>query len=99
MFSRLTLAGLEKRTRARPSRLRDAFAFARTLLEQPTATLIEPGERLRLIFERLCSERAARGNLVQDAWFAAPAIESGCEWVALDRDHARFHELRWRLPW
>ena len=40
----------------------------------------------------------ATGNLVQDAWLAALAIESGCEWVTTDRDYARFPGLRWREP-
>ena len=31
------------------------------------------------------------------AWFAALAIEHGCEWVTLDRDFERFPGLRWRL--
>ncbi len=39
-----------------------------------------------------------RGNLVPDAWFAALAIESGCEWITMDHDYARFSGLRWRLP-
>jgi len=40
----------------------------------------------------------ARGNLVPDAWFAALAIESGCEWITLDHDYARFPGLQWRAP-
>ena len=32
------------------------------------------------------------------AWFAALAIESGCEWITMDHDYARFSGLRWRLP-
>ena len=43
-------------------------------------------------------DRAMTGNLVQDAWLAALAIESGCEWVTTDRDYARFPGLRWREP-
>jgi uncharacterized protein len=39
-----------------------------------------------------------KGHLVQDAWFAALAIESGCEWVTTDRDYARFPRLRRREP-
>ena len=35
---------------------------------------------------------------MQDAWLAALAIESGCEWVTTDRDYARFPGLRWREP-
>jgi predicted nucleic acid-binding protein len=40
----------------------------------------------------------AKGNLVPDAYLAALAIESGCEWVTTDRDFARFSGLRWRHP-
>ncbi len=40
----------------------------------------------------------ARGNLMPDVWFAALAIESGCEWITFDRDFARFPGLRWRVP-
>lgn len=84
---------------ARPSLPAHAFAFCRALLEQPHATAIVPGERHWGIFETLCGAAAATGNLVQDAWFAALAIESGCEWITTDRDFARFPELTWRTPW
>ena len=83
---------------ARPSRLEDALAFARVLQEQPQAMLVAPREDHWMIFEELCRESAARGNLIQDAWFAALAIESGCEWITVDRDYARFKGLRWRPP-
>ncbi len=84
---------------ARPSTLDDALAFSRVLMEQPNATLIVPGDRHWQIFERLCQGARAAGNLVRDAWFAALAIESGCEWITTDRDYARFAGLRWRAPW
>jgi uncharacterized protein len=84
---------------ARPSSLEDAFAFSRAMLDQPNATVIVPGERHWQIFEHLCRDAAVKGNLVQDAWFAALAIESGCEWITTDRDFARFKGLNWRLPW
>ncbi len=32
------------------------------------------------------------GPTVTEAWYAAPAIEWGCEWVTLDRDYARFSD-------
>jgi hypothetical protein len=35
---------------------------------------------------------------VPDAWLAALAIESGCELVTTDRDHARFPGLRRKAP-
>jgi len=81
-----------------PSSLEDAFAFARVVLEQPHCTLVQPGLRHFSIFEDLCRRAAAHGNLVQDAWFAALAVESGCEWVTTDGDFSRFPALRWRRP-
>jgi hypothetical protein len=83
---------------ARPSDPRRTLEFCRTLLEQPNATTITPGARHWQLFESLCLESKARGNLVQDAWFAALAIESGCEWITTDRDYSRFPGLRWRSP-
>lgn len=84
---------------ARPSRLEEVFAFNRTLLSQPNATVVAPGERHWEIFEALCYQAEATGNLTQDAWFAALAIEAGCEWISTDRDYARFEGLAWRAPW
>ena len=81
-----------------PSRLDDALAFAQVLLEQPQCTVITPGARHFSIFEGLCRQAAVTGNLVQDAWFAALAVESGCEWITTDGDFARFVGLRWRRP-
>ena len=82
----------------RPSSLAESLQFCRTLVEQPNATVINPGERHWSIFEALCRKSNASGNLVQDAWFAALAIESGCEWITSDRDYARFPGLNWRVP-
>lgn len=82
----------------RPSRLSEALAFCKALLEQPHTRLIQPGERHWAIFEDLCRGARVTGNLAQDAWFAALAIEAGCEWITTDRDYARFEGLRWRAP-
>ena len=83
---------------AQPSSTADAFAFARVMLEQPNATIIQPGDRHWSIFESVCESARATGNLAQDAWFAALAIEAGCEWITTDGDYARFDGLRWRAP-
>ena len=83
---------------AQPSRLDEALHFCAVLLKQPGCVVIQPGERHWDIFARLCTDADARGNLVPDAWFAALAIESGCEWITLDRDFARFASLRWNVP-
>ena len=81
-----------------PARLEEALAFANLLLDQPHCQVIQPGPRHWGIFCEVCRRARASGNLVQDAWFAALAIESGCEWITTDRDYARFEGLRWRAP-
>ena len=83
---------------AKPSTLKEVLHFCSALLEQPICLKIEPGEHHWDIFTRLCVGSDARGNLVPDAWLAALAIESGCEWITLDRDYSRFEGLKWRLP-
>jgi toxin-antitoxin system PIN domain toxin len=81
-----------------PSSPDEVIRFCNILLDQPHSVIIQPGERHWQIFTRLCTEADARGNLVPDAWFAAMAIESGCEWITLDHDYARFPGLKWRVP-
>lgn len=81
-----------------PSAVSEAFDFCQVILGQPNATVVTPGERHWSIFDHLCRESKASGNLVQDAWFGALAIESGCEWITTDRDYARFPGLTWRAP-
>ena len=81
-----------------PSGIEEAFGFCEDLLAQPHCQVIEPGERHWSIFRRLCVETQILGARVTDAWFAALAIEWGCEWITLDRDYARFPGLKWGLP-
>jgi toxin-antitoxin system PIN domain toxin len=75
-----------------------AFAFCDNLVGQPHCEIVQPGERHWEIFRRLCLETGTRGPRVTDAWFAALAIEWGCEWITLDRDFARFPGLKWSVP-
>jgi toxin-antitoxin system PIN domain toxin len=81
-----------------PSAIEEAFGFCEDLLGQPHCQVVEPGDRHWDIFRRLCIETDTRGSRVSDAWFAALAIEWGCEWITLDRDFARFPGLAWRVP-
>ena len=87
-----------RRAYAEPSSFDDAFGFCQDILDQPHCQIVEPRERHWSIFKRLCVETNTRGPTVTDAWYAALAIEWGCEWVTLDRDYARFPGLRWRTP-
>jgi toxin-antitoxin system PIN domain toxin len=81
-----------------PAPLERALAFVHALESQPNAVRLRAGDRHWEIFERLCRESDARGNLIADAYLAALAIEQGCTWVTSDRDFARFRGLDWRPP-
>jgi toxin-antitoxin system PIN domain toxin len=81
-----------------PSPIRSALDFARQVRGQPNCQAIVPGPRHWQIFSDLCQSTPATGNLVPDAWLAALAIESGCEWITTDRDYALFAGLHWRHP-
>ena len=83
---------------AQPSSRDEVLEFCDALLGQPNATVVVPGERHWPLFEKLCRAANATGNIVQDAWNAALAIEAGCEWLTTDRDYARFTGLKWRSP-
>jgi toxin-antitoxin system PIN domain toxin len=98
-LSKLTLSALVRITTNRRSyplvsSLDDAFGFCNDLLGQPHCQLIEPGERHWEIFRRLCVETGTRGPDVTDAWYAALAIEWGCEWITFDRDFLKFPDLK-----
>lgn len=75
-----------------------ALDFVEFLRTSPNVLSVSPGPRHWQIFADLCRKTNAVGGLVTDAWFAALAIEQGCEWVSADRDFARFPGLRWRHP-
>ena len=97
--SPLALAGVARilsnlRGRAKPTAISEAFAFCDSLLAQPNCEVIEPGERHWNIFRRLCVETHTRGGDTTDAWYAALAIEWGCEWVTFDRDFLKFPGLK-----
>jgi toxin-antitoxin system PIN domain toxin len=82
----------------KPSALSEALTFAEQFRGRPNSVTVSPGERHWEIFRSLCDDARVKGNLVQDAYLAALAIESGCEWVTTDRDFSRFKGLRWRQP-
>ncbi len=81
-----------------PTSLETAFRFASELRGRTNCVLMAPGPRHWQIFERLCRQSGAKGNLITDAYLAALAIETGSEWITTDRDFSRFPGLRWRHP-
>jgi uncharacterized protein len=86
------------RSYAAPSTVDEVFRFSDFLLNQPHCQIVEPGERHWPLFRRLCIETNTIGPRVTDAWYAALAIEWGCEWITFDRDYARFPGLKWQTP-
>lgn len=87
-----------RRTYEVPSSVEEAFGYCEDLLRQPHCQVVEPGERHFEIFQRLCIDTDTKGPSVTDAWYAALAIEWGCEWITLDRDYARFPGLKLSAP-
>lgn len=81
-----------------PSSLDDALAFVGVIRQQPNCIVVSAGERHWDIFQKLCQSANAKGNLIPDAYHAALAIESGCEWITTDRGFSRYPGLRWRPP-
>lgn len=81
-----------------PSAIGHAIAFIESVRNQPNCVPVTTGVRHWEVFASLCRAGGVRGNLVPDAYLAALAIESGCEWISTDGDYGRFPGLRWRRP-
>ena len=81
-----------------PSPLAVAMEFVEDLRSREGVRVISPGHAHWGIFTDLCKRADARGNLVPDAYHAALALETGCEWITLDRGFGRYPGLRWRHP-
>jgi uncharacterized protein len=82
----------------RPTPLDVALDVVNQIRGQPQAVPIRPGPRHWAIFEKLVRSSEAKGNLVPDAYHAALAIESGCDWITTDKGFLRFPGLRARHP-
>lgn len=74
-----------------------ALAFISALLESPASRSARAGERHWALFCKLIQQVDARGDLIQDTYLAALALEHGCDWATTDRDFARFPGLRKRF--
>lgn len=76
-----------------PTSLDDAMIFAGQIKNQQNSVRITPKERHWAIFEELMVSTRAKGNFIPDAYHAALAIESGCEWVTTDKGFKKFKGL------
>lgn len=75
-----------------------AEAFVDTCLAAPAALALRAETGHWPVFRELCARADCRGNLVQDAYLAALALEHDAVFVTTDRDFARFPGLRWQHP-
>jgi hypothetical protein len=73
-------------------------AFVDACLAAPAAVPLRADVGHWHVFRDLCRRADCQGNLVQDAYLAALAIEHEAVFVTTDRDFARFPGLRWRHP-
>ena len=81
-----------------PAPTEAALDFVQVLRDAPASVPLAAGPRHWEIFDRLCRKVGARGNLVQDTYLAALAIEHGATLYSADRDFTRFPGLRWQHP-
>ena len=72
--------------------------FVDRCLEAPAAVAMRADTQHWGLFHEMCERADCRGNLVQDAYLAALALEHNCTYVTTDRDFARFPRLRWQHP-
>ena len=98
-FSSLVLSGFLRvvthpKIFENPSPLEAAIKFVKQIQGHSNAVEIVPKDRHWFIFEGLIKSTNARGNLIPDAYHAALAIESGCQWVTTDKGFKKFNGLK-----
>lgn len=81
-----------------PTPLEEAIKFVEQIRNQPNSVNIAPKERHWGIFENLIRVTDAKGNFIPDAYHAALAIESGCQWVTTDKGFKKFKGLKIKHP-
>ena len=72
--------------------------FIDRCLAAPAAIAARAELRHWELFRELCRLADCSGNLIQDAYLAALALEHNCTYLTTDRDFARFPRLRWQHP-
>lgn len=81
-----------------PSPLASALHFVHQLKAPPHAINLLPGPMHWKLFTQCLEQIDAKGNDIQDAYYAALAIEWNCEWVTTDKGFKRFKDLKVRHP-
>jgi predicted nucleic acid-binding protein len=94
----LTRIATNARIFVNPSPLATVTNFALALQTTSGFEVLPTTERVLAMTLALCEQTDAKGNLMQDAFLAAHAMEHGYVWITTDRDFSRFPTLTWRLP-
>ena len=81
-----------------PTPLAALEAFVDACIDAPAAIRLRADQQHFDVFRDLCRRADCRGNLVQDAYLAALALEHNLTFVTTDRDFSRFPRLRWQHP-
>ena len=81
-----------------PAPLERVEAFIDACIEAPSAIRLRADQSHFDLFRDLCRRADCRGNLVQDAYLAALALEHNVTFATTDRDYSRFPRLRWQHP-
>jgi toxin-antitoxin system PIN domain toxin len=82
----------------RPLSTAEAEGAISSWLIQPSAGILEPGERHWDILRDVIQRGQASGPLIMDAVLASIALEHGAMLCTTDRDFARFPRLKWMNP-
>lgn len=87
-----------RRILVRPIETSEAIAHIRSWLEQPQASIVNPGPRHLDLLKMLSSSARVAGELTTDLHLAAIAIEHQADLCSNDSDFGRFPGLRWVNP-
>ena len=90
--------GTNPRAFEQPLTISETQAAISSWLAQPSAGILEPGERHWDILSDVLRKGQTSGPLVMDAVLAAIAIEHGALICTTDRDFARFPDVKWTNP-
>ena len=90
--------GTNPRAFEQPLTISEAQTAISSWLAQPSAGILEPGERHWDILSDVLRTGQTSGPLVMDAVLAAIAIEHGATICTTDRDFARFPDVKWTNP-
>jgi uncharacterized protein len=81
-----------------PLSIAEALDAVSSWLAQPSAGILEPGERHWSILTEILKKSQVKGPRVSDAALAALAIEHGATLCSTDHGFSRYKGLKWTNP-